>query len=50
MIHKMQRRRTGYRVFPATARKLNHSITHGESWKKTMESGVSVKPRLSTAV
>jgi hypothetical protein len=45
-----RRRKTGYSVLPAKARKLMMNIGHCASLKETMESGVRVNPRLLTIV
>lgn len=50
MVQMTRRRKTGYSVLPAKARKLIRIMGNLASRNDIIESGVSVKPRLSTIV
>jgi hypothetical protein len=50
MVQIIRRSMTGYKVLPAKARKLITNMGHSASRKEIIESGVSVKPKLSIMV
>lgn len=50
MVQMMRRRQTGYRVFPAKAKKLMLIMGQMAVLNEIIESGVKVNPKLSTMV